>query len=138
MEMTVKEVADMLDIPEHTIRYYTDMGMIPNIKRSSGNYRLFDEEAIAWLRGTVYFRQLGLSLKDIRHYHDLCFSDQPEALQERYMLLQKYCRKAEEEVKMAEKRLVYLQHVTERDRQIAENLLPDEKNPYKQRKKQHE
>lgn len=135
MEMTVKEAAELLGIAEHTVRYYTDMGMIPDLKRSGGNYRLFDEEALAWLRGTVYFRQLGLSLKDIRHYHDLCFSDEPDALQERYLLLQKYCAKAEAELQEAEKRLAYLRHITERDRQIADHLLPDEKNPYKQRKK---
>lgn len=133
--LTIKEVSKLLSVPEHTIRYYTDMGMIPNIKRSSGNYRLFDEEAIDWLKGTIYFRQLGLSLKDIRHYHDLCFSEEKEALFERYQLLQDYCEIAKKELKNAEERLAHMQKITERDRQIAEELIPDKMNPYKQRKK---
>ena len=134
MEMTVKEAAEQLGIPEHTVRYYTDMGMIPDLKRTSSNYRLFDEEAMEWLRGTVYFRQLGLSLKDIRHYHDLCFQDDPDALWERYELLSEYCEKAHQEVGQAQKRLEYLLHIADRDRQIAEKAMPDLKNPYLRRK----
>lgn len=133
--LTIKEVSKLLSVPEHTIRYYTDMGMIPNIKRSSGNYRLFDEEAIDWLKGTIYFRQMGLSLKDIKHYHDLCFSEDPEALYERYRLLQKYCEIAEKELINAKERLEHMKRITERDRQIAQELMPDKMNPYKSRKK---
>lgn len=132
--LTIKEVSKLLSVPEHTIRYYTDMGMIPNIKRSSGNYRLFDEEAIDWLKGTIYFRQMGLSLKDIKHYHDLCFSEDQEALFERYNLLQKYCEIAEKELINANERLQHMKRITERDRQIAEELMPDQMNPYKKRK----
>lgn len=132
--MSVKEVSLLLGIPEHTVRYYTDMGMIPNIRRAENNYREFDEEAVEWLKGTVYFRQLGLSLKDIRYYHDLCFAEGDEAVKERYRLLKRYCEKAEEEVKQAQERLEYLRYITEKDRKIAEELLPDSRNPFKNRK----
>ena len=99
--MTIKEVSELLNIPEHTIRYYTDIGLIPGMQRLPNNYRVFSEESLEWLRGTVYFRQLGLSIKDIIHYHDLCFSEEPEALKERYLLLQKYTEQAEEELDKA-------------------------------------
>ena len=134
--MTIKEVSELLQVPEHTIRYYTDMGLIPGVRRLQNNYRIFDEESLEWLKGTIYFRQLGLSIKDIIHYHDLCFSEEPEALKERYLLLQKYTRQAEEDLKKAEERMAYLKHITERDRKIAENLMPDRMNPYRKRKKQ--
>lgn len=133
--MTIKEVSELMDIPEHTIRYYTDIGLIPGMQRLPNNYRVFSEESLEWLRGTVYFRQLGLSIKDIIHYHDLCFSEEPEALKERYLLLQKYTEQAEEELDKARKRLEYLKHITERDRRIAENLMEDKLNPYRRRSK---
>lgn len=135
MEKTIKEVSEMLGIPEHTIRYYTDTGMIPDMQRAENNYRIFDESAIEWLKGTVYFRQLGLSLKDIRYYHDLCFSEDPEALRERCRILQKYCEKARQEVRNAQERLAYLEHIAEKDQKIAEHLLPDDRNPYRKKKK---
>ena len=57
--MTIREVSRMLNIPEHTIRYYTDEGMIPGMKRAENNYRIFDEESVEWLKGTVYFVSSG-------------------------------------------------------------------------------
>ncbi len=136
MKKTIREVSEMLNIPAHTIRYYTDLGLIPSISRAENNYREFDEESIEWLKGTIYFRELGLSLKDIRYYHDLCFRDDPSALKERYELLLNYCEKAEAEVKQAEERLRYLKYITERDRKIAEEKMEDRKNPVKNRKVQ--
>lgn len=130
---TIKEVSELLGIPEHTIRYYTDAGLIPGMQRLPNNYRIFSEESLDWLKGTIYFRQLGLSIKDIIHYHDLCFSEEPEALKERYLLLQKYTEQAEKELEKAAERLAYLKHITDRDRKIAENLMEDKLNPYRQR-----
>jgi len=30
---TVKEVAKLLDLTEHTVRYYTDKGLVPSVQR---------------------------------------------------------------------------------------------------------
>ena len=130
---TIKEVSRMLDIPAHTIRYYTDMGLVPNVARSGTNYRLFDDEAIDWLKGTVYFRSLGLSIKDIIRYHDLCFREDDGALFERYALLKEYTGKAKDELEKAKERVAYLERITERDRLIAEKLMDDVKNPVRKK-----
>lgn len=45
---SVKEVAKLLDLTEHTVRYYTDKGLVPNIKRDKNNNRLFDDKSINW------------------------------------------------------------------------------------------
>lgn len=37
---TVKEVAKLLGLTEHTIRYYTDKGLVPTIQRDKNNIRL--------------------------------------------------------------------------------------------------
>lgn len=39
---TVKEVAKCLNLTEHTIRYYTDKGLVPSIKRDKNNTRIFN------------------------------------------------------------------------------------------------
>jgi Predicted transcriptional regulators len=48
---TVKEIAKLLDMTEHTVRYYTDMGLVPSLKRDKNGNRLFDEESKNWLIG---------------------------------------------------------------------------------------
>ena len=44
MYYTVKEFAERYGITEHTLRYYTDIGLLP-CKRDGGNRRVFDEES---------------------------------------------------------------------------------------------
>ena len=53
---TVKDVSKMLDLTEHTVRFYTDKGLVPSVKRDKNNIRLFDEESINWLTGVKYLR----------------------------------------------------------------------------------
>lgn len=127
--LTIKETAELLKISEHKIRYYTDQGMIPNMKRGENNYRLFDEEALDWLRGTVYFRELGFSLKDIRHFHDLCLCEDPDALWERYEIILKYYNRSLQMLQEAKERVSYMEKSLEKAKKVAEHKLEDAKNP---------
>ncbi len=54
---TVKEVAKLLDLTEHTVRYYTDKGLVPSLQRDKNNNRLFDQQSINWLRGAKHLKQ---------------------------------------------------------------------------------
>lgn len=69
---TVKEVSKLLDLTEHTVRFYTDKGLVPSVQRDKNNNRLFDKESISWLIGVKYLKQCGMSVEDIKSYVDLC------------------------------------------------------------------
>jgi len=43
---TVKEASELLNLTEHTIRYYTDKSLVPHLKHDKNNNRLFDDEAL--------------------------------------------------------------------------------------------
>lgn len=43
---TMKEVVKLLDMTEHTVRYYTDKGLVPNVQRNKNNTRIFDDQSI--------------------------------------------------------------------------------------------
>ena len=68
---TVKEVAELLGVSVHTVRYYDDRGLIPGTKRNSANQRLFDDMEVEWLFVSLTLKNTGLSLKDVRHYIEL-------------------------------------------------------------------
>ncbi|GEP18893.1 MerR family transcriptional regulator [Pediococcus argentinicus] len=70
--MTVKEVSEKLEMSPHTVRFYCDSNLIPNIKRDKNNIRQFDEEAVAWLFVVKYLRDCGMSIEAIKEYIDLC------------------------------------------------------------------
>jgi DNA-binding transcriptional MerR regulator len=49
-----------------TIRFYSDVGVVPASARSASSYRLYDVEAVARLDLVRTLRDLGLPLKSIR------------------------------------------------------------------------
>lgn len=67
-------VATGVKVP--TIRYYEEIGLLPEAERSAGNQRLYDlagQERLTFIR---HARELGFPLDEIREL--LSLSDQPE------------------------------------------------------------
>lgn len=50
MTYTIKQFAELFHTSEHTIRYYTDIELLP-CRRDKGNRRVFDEESVNWMQG---------------------------------------------------------------------------------------
>jgi DNA-binding transcriptional MerR regulator len=84
----VKEVSKFLNLTEHTIRFYTDKGLVPSVQRDKNNNQLFDQESINWLIGVKYLKQCGMSVEGIKSYVDLCLEGN-STLQERYEIILK-------------------------------------------------
>lgn len=129
---TLKQVCQMLNLSEHTVRYYTDIGVI-TVQRDQNNRRIFDEQVIDWLRGTKYLRELGVSIQDIKTFHELCMQEGDEAIAQRLDILLKQKENAEKELEVAKKRLEFLNHKIEKEKKILHHLLPDDKNPNKKK-----
>lgn len=127
---TLKQACQLLDLTEHTIRYYTDIGIV-EVKRDKNNHRLFDEQAIDWLKGTKYLRELGMSIQDIKLFHELCKQEGDQAIQERLSILIKQKEKAEKELETAKQRLLFLNHKIEKEKRILNHLIDDNQNPSK-------
>ena len=127
---TLKQACQILNLTEHTIRYYTDIGIV-EVKRDKNNHRLFDEQALDWLKGTKYLRELGMSIQDIKLFHELCEKEGDQAIQERLDILIKQKEKAEEELEAAKQRLQFLNHKIEKEKRILNHLIDDNQNPSK-------
>ena len=69
---TVKEAAKQLGFTEHTIRFYTDKGLVPGVMRDKNNCRLFTEESMNWLIGVKHLKECGMTLDSIKTYIELC------------------------------------------------------------------
>ena len=69
---TVKEVAQIMKISAHTIRYYDNEGLIPFVSRTQSNARMFSEYDLSWIRTVHCLRATNLSINDIKKYIDLC------------------------------------------------------------------
>ncbi|KAF1297548.1 MerR family transcriptional regulator [Enterococcus sp. JM4C] len=125
---TVNEVSQKLNLSKHTIRYYTDQGLIPNLQRDEHNNRLFDETAINWLIGVRYLKQCGMSLKDIRTYNELCLIGEA-TIEKRYDIIAKQLESAAAQLEEAKERYHFLEDKLAVYEKIKQKQVTDTANP---------
>ena len=47
---TIKEVAEKMDISEHTLRFWAKSGFFPFVKRNKNNISQFSEKVLDWVK----------------------------------------------------------------------------------------
>ena len=125
---TVKEIAKRLNMTEHTVRYYTDMGLVPTLKRDKNGNRLFDEHSENWLIGIKNLRGSGMSIQAIKDYVDLCLQGE-STLEIRYKIIIEQKKKLEEQLKEMNERYRYIDHKEKWYLDIMNHRVPDNSNP---------
>jgi DNA-binding transcriptional MerR regulator len=68
--MMITEVADLLDISPHTLRYYERAGLV-EVARDSNGHRVYDTEAVRRLVFLTRMRLSGMPMRDLQHYVSL-------------------------------------------------------------------
>ena len=71
MEYSIKEAAQMLNIPISTIRYYDKEGLLPSLERKSSGYRAFSERDIETLKIVLWLKKAHMPLKEIARFIQL-------------------------------------------------------------------
>lgn len=64
--MHIGELARRARLSVKTVRYYSDLGLVPEAARTSSGYRRYDDGAILRLEFVRTLRELGLDLATIR------------------------------------------------------------------------
>ena len=68
--MTITEVADLLDISPHTLRYYERAGLV-EVARDGNGHRFYDAGAVRRLVFITRMRLSGMPMRDLQHYISL-------------------------------------------------------------------
>ena len=63
---TIQQASLLVEIPASSIRYYEKIDLILPIKRNTQDHRIFDDQDIELLKLIKCFRNLGMSIEDIR------------------------------------------------------------------------
>lgn len=82
---TIKEVAEKMNLPASTIRYYDKQGLLPFVLRSESGYRMFSENDIGLLNMIECLKQTGMPIKEIKQF-TLWLQQGDNSLQERYQM----------------------------------------------------
>lgn len=83
---TIKEVAEKMDISEHTLRFWAKSGFFPFVKRNQNNIRQFSDNDLEWVKIVKCLRSVGTENKAIKRYIDLCIVGD-STIEERYKII---------------------------------------------------
>lgn len=67
---TIKEVSELFNIPNSTIRYYEEIGLLRKVERNYTGKRIFLENHINRLKAISCFKNTGMSLEKIKQFFD--------------------------------------------------------------------
>ncbi len=125
---TIKEVADKMEISEHTLRFWAKSGFFPFVKRNQNNIRIFSENDLEWVRIVKCLRSVGTENKAIKRYIDLCIMGD-STIPERYGIIQATKLKAQQQLEELTKQMDLLNYKEKFYQNLIKNNLKDTWNP---------
>lgn len=129
MHYTIRQMAKMFDVTEHTLRFYTDKGLLP-CERDGRNHRVFNEESVNWMQGIKCLKGCGASIEDIQEYCRLCLLEESkENLRARYDIILKQRKAASSRLEEAESTVKYMDEKVAHYEAILSGSAPDDTNP---------
>ena len=82
--LSIGELSARADLSPRTVRYYEELGLLPNVRRRAGGRRVYGADELERLRFIRRLKALGLSLAEIRDLNAVhAIAGSTEALLER-------------------------------------------------------
>lgn len=125
---TIKEVAEKMDISEHTLRFWAKSGFFPFVKRNQNNIRQFSDNDLEWVKIVKCLRSVGTENKAIKRYIDLCIVGDL-TIEERYKIILDTKEKALMQMDELKKQLAILEYKENFYQNLIKNNLKDTWNP---------
>ena len=107
--MTIKEVSETYGISQDTLRYYERVKVIPEVTRTPGGIRDYQEEDLRWMELAICMRSAGLPIESLIEYQQL-FQEGDATIKARFELLcgqMDILRKQKEQIEETMERLAY-------------------------------
>ena len=104
---TIDEISKLLDMSKHTIRYYTDLNLVPSLQRDKNGNRIFDEDSKNWLLSLKCLRGSGMSVKALKDYVDLCLQGD-STIEERFKIIIEQKKELEKQMKELNERYEFM------------------------------
>ena len=125
---TIKEVSNIMDVSEHTLRFWAKSGFFPFIKRDENNIRLFSQSDLEWVKIVKCRRSVGTENKAIKRYIDLCIIGD-STIKERFEIIKATKQKAQQQMNDLKKQLDILEYKEGYYKNLIKNNSSDAWNP---------
>ena len=83
---SMKEACVQTGMSYETLKFYCKEGLVPNVKRDSHNYRVFDDRNIKWIQSLSCLKRCGMTLAEMKEYLAYCLEG-PSSIPERKEIL---------------------------------------------------
>jgi len=97
---TVTQVAKMMNISEHTLRFYDSEGLFPDLHRDTRKRRYFQRNDLYWLSTIQFLKETGLPIDKIRVFVDM-MKNEEASIEERSAFIRKQRERLVENLKKA-------------------------------------
>lgn len=87
LEYTVQKLAALAGISTRTLRYYDEFGILKPARINSSGYRIYSRTEVDQLQQILFYRELGLSLEQIKEIINSPSFDGAAALREHHVKL---------------------------------------------------
>ena len=126
MSYTIGQISKITGVSTSALRYYDQQGLLPQVTRTEGNIRQFDESVLEWLRVIDCLKRTGMTLKDIKQYAAWCVSGD-ETYQKRLGLYARQKEAALKQKEQIEESIALLEYKEEYLRCLSEGKEPPER-----------
>ena len=86
---SMKEACTLTDMTYENLKFYCNEGLVPNVKRDSRNYRVFDEYDIKWIQSLNCLKSCGMSIAEMKEYLALCMEGEGTIPERKVILAEK-------------------------------------------------
>ncbi len=104
---SMKEICQKVGMTYETLKYYCNEGLIPNVKRDKNNYRIFDDNNIAWIKSLSCLKKCNMSIEEMKQYLALCLKGE-STIPERQLIIAEKKKQLLQEMSALQESLEFL------------------------------
>ena len=125
MTYSMKQACQKTGLTYDTLKFYCNEGLVPNVKRAANNYRIFDDDDIAWINSLFCLKNCGMSIQEMKDFLGLCLAGE-STIPKRMEILNDKLVAIQSEIKRLRGSIDYIK----RKQNFYQNVL-DGKEPYR-------
>jgi DNA-binding transcriptional MerR regulator len=107
MEYSIDRLARMSGITSRTLRHYEQIGLLHSIRKNSSGYRIYGVKEVDRLQQILFFRTMGIPLKEIKAILDHTEYDEISILHKHLQQLKEEHQRMEQLINTVEKTISY-------------------------------
>ena len=105
---TMKQACQAAGMSYETLKFYCNEGLVPNVKRSANNYRIFDDHDIIWIKRLSCLKGCGMSIAEMKEYLALCLEGE-KTIPQRKLVLSKHKDELQMKIRELEDAVRYIE-----------------------------